>query len=80
VKIITCPHCGEVVATLKIGRPPTNVSITDICDALRLCHSVRLAAEKLVCSRALVYKVMKADGLAVKDFIKKEEANGKPNR
>ncbi len=70
MKVITCPHCGKVAATLGIGRAATNIVVTDICDALRLCRSVPAAAEKLGCSRALVYKVLKATGLTVQDVIK----------
>ena len=70
MKVITCPHCGKVAATLGIGRAATNIVVTDICDALRLCRSVPSAAEKLECSRALVYKVLKANGLIPADVIK----------
>jgi len=70
VKVITCPHCGKVAATLGIGRAATNIVVTDICDALRLCRSVPSAAEKLGCSRALVYKVLKANGLTPADVMK----------
>jgi hypothetical protein len=73
VKVITCPHCGKVAATLGIGRAATNIVVTDICDTLRLCRSVPAAAEKLGCSRALVYKVLKANGLKLQDVIE-----GKP--
>jgi len=69
MKVITCPHCGKVAATLGIGRAASNIAVTDICDALRLCRSVPAAAEKLGCSRALVYKILKANGLTVKDII-----------
>jgi biotin operon repressor len=70
VKVITCPHCGKVAATIGIGRAATNIVVTDICDALRLCRSVPAAAEKLGCSRALVYKILKANGLTPADVIK----------
>jgi len=70
VKVITCPHCGKVAATIGIGRAATNIVVTDICDALRLCRSVPAAAEKLGCSRALVYKVLKANGLTPADVMK----------
>ncbi|MDP2919428.1 MAG: hypothetical protein Q8O43_04325 [Dehalococcoidia bacterium] len=69
MKVITCPHCGKVAATLGIGRAATNIVVTDICDALRLCRSVPLAAEKLGCSRGLVYKILKANGLTVAGVI-----------
>ena len=71
MKVITCPHCGKVAATIGIGRAATNITVTEICDALRLCRSVPAAAEKLGCSRGLVYKLLKANGLTVKDVIKR---------
>ncbi len=70
MKVITCPYCGKVAATLGIGRAATNIAVTDICDALRLCRSVPAVAEKLGCSRGLVYKVLRANGLTVQGVIK----------
>ena len=68
--MITCPHCGKVATTIGIGRAATNIVVTDICDALRLYSSVGLAAEKLGCSRALIYKILKANGMTPADVIK----------
>ena len=70
MKVITCPYCGKVAATLGIGRAATNIVGTDICDALRLFRSVPATAEKLGCSRALVYKVLKANGLTPAEVVK----------
>ncbi|MFC2018697.1 hypothetical protein ACFLU4_01905 [Chloroflexota bacterium] len=70
MKIITCPHCGKVAAILGIGRAATNLVVTDICDALRLCRSVPSAAEKLGCSRALIYKILKKHDMSPADVIK----------
>lgn len=80
MKVITCPHCGKVAATLGIGRAATNILVTDICDALRVCRSVPSAAEKLGCSPALVYKVLKVNGLTVKDVIASKALATKDNR
>ena len=70
MKVITCPHCGRVAATLSLGRSASNIGVIEVCDALRLCRSVPLAAEKLGCSRGLVYKVLKANGLTPAEVIK----------
>ena len=70
MKVITCPHCGKVAATIGIGRVATNIVVTDICDALRLHCSIPAAAESLGCSRALIYKVLKANGMTPADVIK----------
>ena len=70
MKIITCPHCGKVAATIGIGRAATNIVVTDICDALRACRSVPSAANELGCSRALIYKILKANGMTPANIIK----------
>ncbi|MFC1968547.1 hypothetical protein ACFLVX_04075 [Chloroflexota bacterium] len=70
MKVITCPHCGKVATTLGIGRAATNIVVTGICDALRLCRSIPAAANELGCSRALIYKILKANGMTPADIIK----------
>ena len=76
MKVIVCPHCGKVAATLGIGRAATNIVVTDICDALRLHRSILAAAESLGCSRALIYKVLKANGMTPADVIKGHTTKG----
>lgn len=44
--------------------------VTKVCDALRLHRSVVTAANELGCSRAYIYKVLKADGLTPAEVIK----------
>ena len=44
--------------------------VKKVCDALRLYRSVQVAANELGCSRAYIYKVLKADGLTVQDVIR----------
>lgn len=70
MKVITCPHCGKVAATLSLGRLASNMGVIEVCDALRLHRSVPAAAEKLKCSRALVYKILKAAGLTPAEVLK----------
>lgn len=65
---VRCPHCGEVIAVQGLGRKSFNMPVIKVCDALQICHSVPAAAEKLGCSRALVYKVLKTNGLTAKNF------------
>ena len=67
---ITCPYCGKVAATLRIGRAATNIGVTEICYALRFCLSVSPAAEELGCSRALIYEILKQHGLTPMEVIK----------
>ena len=56
-----------------IGRKAFNMPVTKVCDALQLHRSVLAAANELGCSRAYIYKVLKADGLTVQDVIRGQE-------
>jgi len=67
---IKCPNCGELVVIHGFGRRPLNVSVIEVCDALRRCHSVKAAADELGCSRGYIYKVLKTAGLALQKAIK----------
>ncbi|MFC1861568.1 hypothetical protein ACFLYL_04800 [Chloroflexota bacterium] len=60
----------KVAATIGIGRAATNIVVTDICDALRFHRSIPAAAESLGCSPALIYKILKANGMISADIIK----------
>jgi hypothetical protein len=53
-----------------LGRKAFNMPVTNVYDALRLRRSVLAAANELGCSRAYIYKVLKADGLTPADVIK----------
>ena len=52
------------------GRRPLNIAVLKVYDALRLHRSVLTAANELGCSRAYIYKVLKADGLTPAAVIK----------
>lgn len=67
--IIRCPYCGESVQVHGLGRRPLNLPVINVYDALRLHRNVLAAANSLGCSRAYIYKVLKADGLKLKDVI-----------
>jgi hypothetical protein len=67
---VQCPHCGQTVTVGNFGRRPLTLSVTKVCDTLRLHRSVPSAARELQCSRAYIYKVLKADGLKPADVIK----------
>ena len=60
---VQCPHCGKTVAVNGLGRKAFNMPVTKVCDALRLHRSIPAAADSLGCSRAYIYKVLKANGL-----------------
>ncbi len=67
--IIHCQNCGESVTVKGIGRRPLNTPVINVCDALKVHRSVLAAANFLGCSRAYIYKVLKANGLKSKDVI-----------
>ena len=67
--IVQCPNCGETVVVGGLGRKAFNMPVTKVCDALKLYRSVLAAANSLGCSRAYIYKVLKAGGLKLKDVI-----------
>lgn len=67
---VQCPNCGETISVNGLGRKPFNVPVTEVYDALRLYRSVSGAANSLGCSRAYIYKILKAHGMMSADVIK----------
>ena len=68
---IQCPHCGKSVVIDGLGRKPLNIPLKNVCEALQAHHSVGAAAQKLRCSEAYIFGVLKANRLRVKDVINK---------
>jgi hypothetical protein len=69
--IIKCPNCGEAVPVNGLGRKPLNITVKNICDALRDSLTVTEAAKVMGgCSRAYIYKTLKAQGMSPKSFTK----------
>ena len=67
--LIECPHCGGRIAINGLGRKALNIPLINVYDALRLYRSVQGAAYELRCSRAYIYKVLKAQRLTPADVI-----------
>ena len=67
--IIQCPNCGEKVVVNGLGRKPLNIPLKNVYEALQAHSSVAAAANKLGCSQAYIFKVLKADGLKLKDVF-----------
>ncbi len=67
--LVHCPHCGEIIVVNGLGRKAFNMPVTKVYDALRLHRDVLAAANSLGCSRAYIYKVLKAGGMTGKDAI-----------
>ena len=68
--IIPCPNCGEKVVVNGLGRKPLNIPLKNVCDASQTSGNISAAANSLGCSRAYIYKVLKANGLKLKDVFK----------
>jgi len=68
--LVRCPHCGQPVVVNGLGRKAFNMPVTNVYDALWLRRSVLAAANELGCSRAYIYKVLKANGMTPADVIK----------
>jgi hypothetical protein len=72
---VLCPYCGNSIMVGSSGRKPFNIPVTKVCDALKLHHSVLMAANQLGCSRAYIYKVLKANRLTAKELLSKRNAH-----
>jgi hypothetical protein len=67
--IISCPHCGTSVVVNGLGRKSLNIPLKNVYEALRRHGSVAAAAKELRCSQGYIFKVLKANGLKVKDVF-----------
>ena len=70
--IIQCPHCGELVVVNGLGRKPLNIPLKNVCEALQTHHNIVAAAKELGCSPAYIFGVLKANGLKLKDVVKRK--------
>ena len=68
--IVQCPNCGKPVPVNGLGRKPLNIPLKNVCEALRTHSSVVEAAQQLNCSQGYIFKVLKANGLKLKDVVK----------
>ncbi len=68
--LVQCPHCGKSVVVNGLGRKAFNMPVIIVCDALKTHYSIQAAAKSLKCSRGLIYKVLKANGMTPADVLK----------
>jgi len=67
---VTCPKCGKTIRVKGTGgRKPKNIPVIFVCDTLQATRSVTQAAEELGCSRGYIYKVLKNQGIILKNVI-----------
>jgi hypothetical protein len=69
--IVKCPHCGSEVSVNGLGRKPLNIPLKNVLESLQAYRSVAAAAEELGCSPSYLFGVLKANGLKLKEVIKK---------
>ena len=70
--IVQCPHCGKSVVVNGLGRKTLNIPLKNVCEALQTRRSVVAAAQELNCSQGYIFKVLKANGLKLKDVMEKQ--------
>ena len=69
--IIPCPHCGKPIAVNGLGRKPLNIPLKNICEVLQVHGNVAAATQELNCSQGYIFKVLKDNGLKLKDVVKR---------
>ena len=69
--IIDCPKCGEKIVVNGLGRKPLNIPLKNVCDTLWAHGSVAGAANELGCSPGYIYKVLKDNGISLRDVFKR---------
>ena len=73
--LVKCSHCGKSVAVNGLGRKPLNIPLKNVCEALRAHSCIVEAAKELDCSPAYIFKVLKANGLKLRDARGKNGRN-----
>ena len=77
--IVPCPHCGKSVKVNGLGRKPLNIPLKNVCECLRRHNSIAEAADELRCSQSYIFSVLKANGLRLRDVIKKQSQEVRDN-
>ena len=71
--IVKCPHCGKEVAVNGLGRKPLNIPLKNVLESLQAHRNVTAAAKELGCSPSYLFGILKANGLKLKEVIKKNK-------
>lgn len=77
--IVQCPNCGQSVVVHGLGRKPLNIQLKNVCECLRRHCSAAEAAQELGCSQGYIFKVLKDNGLRLRDVIKKQSQGVRDN-
>ena len=68
---VQCQNCGQSVVVDGLGRKRLNIPLKNVCEALQAYCNVEAAAQKLGCSPGYIFKVLKDNGLKLKDVFQK---------
>lgn len=71
--IVQCPHCGKEIAVNGLGRPRLDIPLKNVYESLSRHCSVIAAANELGCSPAYIFGALKANGMKLKDVLKRCE-------
>ncbi len=66
--IVQCLNCGHPVVVNGLGRKRLNIPVKNVCEALQSHRSIKVVAQELGCSEAYIYKVLKDNGLKLRDI------------
>jgi hypothetical protein len=77
--IIQCSNCGEKIVVNGLGRKPLNIPLKNVYEALQKHGSVSTAANELGCSQGYIFKVLKANGLKLRDVLSQGKCPRFPN-
>lgn len=69
--IVQCPHCGKLVLVNGLGRKPLNIPLKNVLESLQTHRDVASAARELECSPSYIFGILKANGLKLKEIIKR---------
>ena len=72
--IVQCPNCGKPVVVNGLGRKRLNIPLRNVCESLEAHRNVMAAATELRCSEGYIFKILKDNGLKLKDVIKRDNA------
>jgi hypothetical protein len=69
---VQCPNCGHSIVVNGLGRKRLNIPLKIVCESLQAHRSVAVVAQELNCSEGYIFGVLKANGLRLRDVIKKQ--------
>jgi len=69
--IIQCPNCGEKVKVNGLDRKPLNIPLKNVHGCLRKYRNVSIVAQELGCSQGYIFKVLKDNGLRLRDILER---------